>query len=305
MQALRPVDRYLAHRRAYELAIICTLFVWLTLANTHTAWLDLQRVGKTEFAWNEVLIWEATSHAVWLVLLPVIGWWKRCFPISWADLRRHLPCHVLGALCVSVLHVLGMVALRKLSYWAMGSHYEYGDLPREFFYEALKDVRSYALVLVVWTAYDFVLLRWQGEASEIADAPKAPAVPAVSTVSDAPHTPSSPEPSTQRFLVRTLGKEFLIAAPDVVWVQAQGNYVNLHRAGRSYPLRATLSAMEQRLGAGFARCHRSYLVNLNAIESIEPTEFGDAVLHVRGGESVPCSRTFVDDVRARLLERAP
>jgi uncharacterized membrane protein len=281
----RPVERYLAHRTRYEWLILGALFFCLTLANTHTVWLDLQRLGRTEFKWSEVLIWEATSHIAWLSLFPLTGWWIQRFPLRWETLRRHLPAHFLGALCVSALHVLGMVALRKLFYWALGEQYVFGDIPSEFVYEALKDVRSYAMVVALWMSYEFLLLRWQGEASEIADESKA-------GVAGAP---------ADRFLVRTLGHEFLIAAKDVLWVQAQGNYVNLHRDGRNYPLRATLKAMEERLAPSFVRCHRSYLVQTSAIASLQPTEFGDAVLHLRGGGEVPCSRSHVDAVRQQLL----
>jgi DNA-binding LytR/AlgR family response regulator len=40
----------------------------------------------------------------------------------------------------------------------------------------------------------------------------------------------------QRFLVRKLGKEFLVAVNDIERLEAQGNYVNLHVRGRAYPL---------------------------------------------------------------------
>jgi hypothetical protein len=37
-------------------------------------------------------------------------------------------------------------------------------------------------------------------------------------------------------MVRKLGKEFPIAANEIEWLQAQGNYVNLQVRGRAYPL---------------------------------------------------------------------
>ena len=43
-----------------------------------------------------------------------------------------------------MLHVGGMVAMRKLVYAAQGDHYDFGPWLREFFYEYLKDVRIYA-----------------------------------------------------------------------------------------------------------------------------------------------------------------
>lgn len=44
----------------------------------------------------------------------------------------------------------------------------------------------------------------------------------------ATETPERPE----RFLVRKLGKEFLVAAADIEWLRAAGNYVSLRMRGR-------------------------------------------------------------------------
>lgn len=102
-------------------------------------------------------------------------------------------------------------------------------------------------------------------------------------------------------LVRKLGREFLIAADDIEWLQASGNYVNLHVAGRAYPLRSTLSGIEARLDTErFARIHRSYLVNLGQIESIEPLDTGDARIHLRDGTVLPCSRSYREAIRSRF-----
>src|SRR5690606_42037233 len=59
--------------------------------------------------------------------------------------------------------------------------------------------------------------------------------------------PVEPVDRPERFLVRKLGREFLVAARDIEHVQAAGNYANLHVHGREYPLRTTLSELEQRL----------------------------------------------------------
>ena len=102
----------------------------------------------------------------------------------------------------------------------------------------------------------------------------------------------------ERFLVRKLGKEFLVAAADIEWLQASGNYVNLHVRGRDYPLRTTMAALEQRLDpARFVRVHRSYMVNLDCVGEIEPLDTGDARIAMRDGTTIPCSRTYRDALR--------
>lgn len=101
------------------------------------------------------------------------------------------------------------------------------------------------------------------------------------------------------------GGEFLIAADDIEWLQASGNYVNLHAAGRAYPLRSTLAGIEEQLDPEqFVRIHRSYLVRLSQVESIQPLDTGDGRVHMRGGTVLPCSRSHYEALRARFAAAA-
>src|SRR6185503_2211385 len=100
--------------------------------------------------------------------------------------------------------------------------------------------------------------------------------------------------------VRKLGREFLLPAREIEWTQAMGNYVNLRVRGRDYPLRSTMSAIEARLDPGcFVRVHRSYIVNLDHVAEIEPTDGGEARIKLKDGSVVPCSRRYRDELRAR------
>ncbi len=104
----------------------------------------------------------------------------------------------------------------------------------------------------------------------------------------------------ERFLIRKLGREFLVAANDIEWLQAAGNYVNLRVRGHDYPLRSTIAGIESRLDPRlFARIHRSYVVALDHVVSIEPLDTGDARVHLRDGTTLPCSRRYRQDLRAR------
>jgi hypothetical protein len=154
-------------------------------------------------------------------------------------------------------------------------------------YEYLKDARSYAAIVLIMESYRWFLRRWQGEASLLSEPDEGP--------------PVDPVDRPDRFLVRKLGRDFLIAAEDIEWLQASGNYVNLRVRGHDYPLRSTLAGIEGRLDPGrFARVHRSYIVNLGRVASIEPLDSGDARLHLHDGLVLPCSRTHRDGLRARF-----
>jgi hypothetical protein len=300
----RPSDlwlqRYLAVRRPVEVSAWVLACIVQIAANSLVVLTDVRRLGLRFQAW-EIVTWEATSNLVWLALVPFIMWALDRWPLHWGQLRRHLPWHVLASVVCCVVHVSGMVALRQAVYAARGQRYHFGPWLDGLAYEALKDVRSYALVALTILAYRLLLWRWQGEARWL-DAPDTPAAPATLP---APEPLPEPEPTPaappERLLVKKLGKEFLLPVAEIEWVQACGNYVNLHRQQHDYPLRTTLAAIEQRLDAAqFVRVHRSYLVNLALVRVIEPTEAGDARLRLSDGSTVPCSRSHLDTLRQRL-----
>jgi len=276
-------DRYQPWRRPVEIGFWLALYLFNATANTATVWMDIRRLHLGFSAW-EPAVWEWSSAVVALALVPAVAWFTARVPLHFDTWKRALPMHLLGSLAWSALHVAGMVALREAAYAAQGSDYDFGFWPREFLYEYLKDVRSYASVVVTIEAYRWLLRRWQGEASMLAPPDDRPA----------PAEAERPE----RFLVRKLGKEFLIAANDVEALQASGNYVNLRVRGRDYPLRSTMAAIEQQLDpARFVRVHRSHMVNLDCISEIEPLDTGDARVVLRDGSVVPCSRRYRDALR--------
>lgn len=250
------------------------------LVNTIVVGIDLRRDGVPHARW-EPAVWEFSSAVVLLALLPAVLAVERRFPLGRETWRASLPWHVLASIVFCALHIAGMVAIRKLVYAGMGARYAFDDWPAQFFYEYLKDARTYALFIVAVLFYRLALLRLQGEV-RVLDAPDhAPEGP-----------PGEPVDRPKRFLVRKLRKEFLIAADEIEWVQASGNYVSLHVGGHEYLLRGTIRGFEQRLDPQrFQRVHRSYIVNLDRIESIEPLDTGDARVHLRGGGTIPCSRS--------------
>ena len=280
------LERYLQHRRTWEIAAWIVLPLLGVSANIMVVAMDFERRGL-EVAWWKPVTWEFSSVLVTIALVPAIFAFERRFPIRLETWRSALRWHVLGSLIYSIAHVLGMVGLRHLVYRAMGLEYDFGNWPRELFYEYLKDARSYAAILTILYLYRLVLLRLQGEARLLA-APETGA-------------PVESVERPERFLVRKVGAEFLIAARDIEWLEAAENYVNLHVRGRAYPLRSTMTAIQERLDPHrFVRVHRSYIVNLDFLSQIEPLDAGDARLLLKDGTRIPCSRRYRDALRGEL-----
>jgi len=272
--------RYQPYRRRAEIGFWMLVLTIQMLTNSITTWIDLR---TAPFA--QPLAWELSSNLTVGLLIPVLIAFERRFPLRWDTLGRNLPWHLAGTLMFCAAHVLVMVAMRKAAYAAVGASYTPGNWISVFGYEYLKDVRSYVLILAAVLSYRLLLLRLQGEA-RLLDAPE--------TASGAPPSDALPA-RPERFLVRKLRSEFLIAAADIEWLQAQGNYVGLHVNGHDYLLRSTLADFLGQLDpARFAQVHRSYAVNLDRVAEIEPLDSGDARLRMKDGSQVPCSRRYRD-----------
>jgi len=71
----------------------------------------------------------------------------------------------------------------------------------------------------------------------------------------------------------------------------EDNYVRIHARGESYLLRESLTSLEGRLGPGrFLRIHRSTLVNVARIASLEPLFNGKFRVNLTTGDHLVLSR---------------
>ena len=88
---------------------------------------------------------------------------------------------------------------------------------------------------------------------------------------------------------------------DIEWFAAAGNYVVVHWGEREGLIREPLRTLEARLDpAVFARSHRSTVVNLARVAEAASLSDGSWRLTMRSGAELVASRTYRDDLLARL-----
>ena len=101
-----------------------------------------------------------------------------------------------------------------------------------------------------------------------------------------------------RIAVKAKGRILFVDLAEIVAVQAEGNYVSLRHRPNPYLLRESLSSMAEKLKPyGFIRIHRSVVVNIAAVEEIQPLPTGEYRLRVKGGKEYLVTRTYKDNLR--------
>ncbi|MCE2995603.1 MAG: LytR/AlgR family response regulator transcription factor [Cyclobacteriaceae bacterium] len=118
-------------------------------------------------------------------------------------------------------------------------------------------------------------------------------------------TPASPEPiervlstmstgasQQNRIVVKTGSKVKIIPAHEILYLEADDDFVKIFTAEGSFLKNKTMSFYEQSLDAAqFVRVHRSYIVQINQITKIEPYQKETHLAILRDGKQIPVSKT--------------
>jgi len=271
---------FLQYRRQLLIAFLLTLTVINIVVLATSNLMDYERNNIPLQTW-EPFVWEASSQLVILLLVFFVIWCVERFPLRYGRWWRHGLIHIGCSVVFSVVHIAAMVGIRRFIYKGMNSTYEFGPWLEGFVYEYRKDLQTYWIIVAGIYLYQYFLRQLQGEASLLAEGEDQPV----------------PE-QVDKLLVKKKGKEFIIRLADVTSIEAGGNYVYIQANGQTYPLRETMSRMEQRLQSSrFQRVHRSYLVNLDAIKHMETLESGEHQIVLTDGREVPLSRRYRNSLK--------
>jgi len=105
----------------------------------------------------------------------------------------------------------------------------------------------------------------------------------------------------QWLAVRTRDATRLVMAEDIDWVEAAGVYVTLHVRGEQLLYRAGLAAVANRLDPfQFVRIHKSSVVNLKSIASLERRSHGEFEVVLKDRTHLMLSRSYRAHVERML-----
>ncbi|MFC0107027.1 LytR/AlgR family response regulator transcription factor [Kibdelosporangium aridum] len=104
--------------------------------------------------------------------------------------------------------------------------------------------------------------------------------------------------------VEAAGRTHYIRRSDVVFVEAQGDYVRLYTKNGSHLVRMPISRLQEYWeSAGFLRVHRGFLLSLGSVRELRSDSAGGLLAHTAAGD-VPVSRRHSRELRERLLQAA-
>jgi len=105
----------------------------------------------------------------------------------------------------------------------------------------------------------------------------------------------------ERIAVKVGSKIEVIMVPDILAVQAEGDYVMIHTAQGRYLKEQTMKYFEEHLSSNqFVRVHRSCIVNVQFISKIELFEKQNQLLTLQNGLQVKASATGYKLLRRTL-----
>ncbi len=117
---------------------------------------------------------------------------------------------------------------------------------------------------------------------------------------------AAPTRYARRFLVEKQETAVFVATEAIAWFEAARNYVLLHTRRESFIMRSTLDAVQDRLDPEqFARVNRSAIVNVDAIQQLQPWTNGEyrIILKDTAATELMWTRRFVSASLHTLLGR--
>jgi len=82
---------------------------------------------------------------------------------------------------------------------------------------------------------------------------------------------------------------------DILWIEAMGDYIKIHTPGKWHIVHTTLKAVEEKINSNLLmRIHRSYIVSLDKIDSIE-----DGVVNIMN-TPIPIAESYRGSLMQKL-----
>ena len=103
-------------------------------------------------------------------------------------------------------------------------------------------------------------------------------------------------PLDGRLKIRSSGKVMLLEMDEVIYFEGFDYYIKVHTATRFYLVRESLKQLLTRLPKRYVRIHKSSIINLSHLKSLEPLSRGNYEVTLSHGKQLVLSRNYRDSL---------
>ncbi|MGB0523224.1 MAG: LytR/AlgR family response regulator transcription factor [Flammeovirgaceae bacterium] len=104
------------------------------------------------------------------------------------------------------------------------------------------------------------------------------------------------------FIVQKSNKMVNVPVSDIMYFEASGDYTVLHTTSDEYLSSKTLTSWGTLLDPNsFVRIHRSTIINFAHLSEVEKHFKGGLIVTMQNGKQLPVSRTYVSNIKSRLV----
>ncbi len=101
----------------------------------------------------------------------------------------------------------------------------------------------------------------------------------------------------ERFIIKKSGRVFFLKSEEILWIEAEGNYVLMHTAREKHLFREAISRLAETLNPQkFQRIGRSTIVNLDFVQEMQPWFRGNYKVILRNGTELKLSPHYRENV---------
>ena len=105
----------------------------------------------------------------------------------------------------------------------------------------------------------------------------------------------------RRLIVPSGHRSIFVRTEHIDWIEAERNYIRLHVGGRAYLLRENLTRLASALDpATFCRIHRSTIVNVDRIRTVESLLHGEYLVVLQDGTKLTSGRSYRSNLHALM-----
>lgn len=112
---------------------------------------------------------------------------------------------------------------------------------------------------------------------------------------------SQPAKYSGRVAIKESDRVFFLSVDEIDWINAQGNYIQIHTEGSAHLLRETMKGIESKLDPEkFLRIRRSTIVRIDQIKELHLLFNGEYAVFLRNGTQLTSSRRYRHNLEGLL-----